>query len=291
MSTSTTHHDGEKTTAMASTPSAPTTRGPRRPRILAAALAAVAALLAGGIAWATSATAGSDHAVPPHALAGFGISVTPDASIGDTVTVSVSATAQDLYAYDLKLSFDPAVLSYVSAATDVSGSTYGLPSGDTVDVIHTKLGSSPAASGPVTLATVTFRAVGAGSTSVDVASLQQVSSSVTSTTTPDVAAETVRVTAKPVHTVVRLSMPKRARAHQRVTIVATVATTGTAQATVPPGRVRIAIGTRNRLVDLVHGKATLKIAAGKRGHRSVTAAYVPGPGFVASQAKKALTVR
>jgi hypothetical protein len=168
-----------------------------------AAAAVVAAVGIGAVAWGSSATAGggTPAAVAPHALAGFTISATqPQAIIGDSVTVTVSATAaDDLYAYDLELDYDPAVLAYVdqSGSTDLTGSTFvTAPTPGRVSVVHTKLGSSPSATGQVTLGTFTFTAISDGQSSVSVPSLVEVTSSDQSTTVPDVAATDVTIARK-----------------------------------------------------------------------------------------------
>lgn len=104
------------------------------------------------------------------ASVGGGFTVTPSDTalqIGDTVEVTVAAEGvSDLYAYDLGVSFDPSVLEFTDAVTDISGATYLDPDTGTVRVRHTKLGTSPAAEGSVTLATLTFTAIGEGSSTV-----------------------------------------------------------------------------------------------------------------------------
>lgn len=122
-----------------------------------------------------------------------------EVEIGDEVTVTVTAdAATDLYAYDLAVDFDPSVLEYVdgSATTDVSGATYedasDAATGE-VSLVHTKLGTSPAAGGATTLTTMTFRAVAEGSTDVSAASLDAATSDATVTTTTDLASAPVSV--------------------------------------------------------------------------------------------------
>ena len=97
----------------------------------------------------------------------------PEVEIGDEVTVTVTAeSADDLYAYDLDLGFDPEVLEYAGASgADAAVMPYSaVVDGDaaegSVSLVGTELGTSPAADGPVTIATLRFTAVGEGSTDV-----------------------------------------------------------------------------------------------------------------------------
>ena len=101
-------------------------------------------------------------------------------AVGDEVTVTVAASnVQDVFAYELALDFDPALLAYRadSAATDVSGSTYASVRGDDLVVLHTKLGTSPAAEGDVSLVSATFTARKAGTAALAVPSLRIVGTS------------------------------------------------------------------------------------------------------------------
>ena len=169
------------------------TRTPRTRR--AVWLAAAAALLAGGIV--------GPAAVGTASAATTSYRVTSSASqveLGKTVTVTVTADdVDDLYAYTLTLGYDPKVLSYVpgSATTPISGRTYASASGGALKVTHTKLGTSPAASGDVTLLKVTFTTVAVGSATVTGSSLVSVTSSNHSTTSTGLGSTTVRAVSKP----------------------------------------------------------------------------------------------
>jgi hypothetical protein len=169
---------------------------------------AVLALGLGAIAWIPQAGAEPETSVLARtvALKGYGITAsTQELVVGSEVTVKVTAeNVRDLYAYDLKLNYDPSVLKYVvdSATTDLTGSTYGLEDDGSVEVVHTKLGSSPAATGPVTLAEVRFTAVGVGIASVSATSLETVTTARETDTTTGVGAVPVQALAKaPVATV------------------------------------------------------------------------------------------
>lgn len=159
---------------------------------------AALALGLGAVAWIPNAMADPEVSVLAEAVAldGYGIEASAaEVVVGETVTVTVTAEdVADLYAYDLRLSYDPAVLDYVadSAATDLTGATYGLDGDGTLEVVHTKLGTSPAATGAVTLAEVSFTAVATGPASISATSLETVSTDRTTRTTTGVGAVPVR---------------------------------------------------------------------------------------------------
>jgi LPXTG-motif cell wall-anchored protein len=116
-------------------------------------------------------TGGLMFAAPPSATAApsaaaFSVTVS-DATVqvGETLDVTVSVTgAVDIYAYELALGFDPTVLEYVddSAQTPISGIGTATVVGSELQFVHTKLGTSPSAEGDLTLATLSFEAIGAG---------------------------------------------------------------------------------------------------------------------------------
>lgn len=153
---------------------------------------AVLALGLGALAWVPSAVAEPSTTVisEPVAREGYGIAVSADeVVVGEDVTVTITAQdVADLYAYDLSLTFDPAVLDYVdgSAGTDLTGETYGLEGDGTLEVVHTKLGTSPSATGPVTLASVTFTALNVGAAEVSATALETVTTGLVSATVSEV---------------------------------------------------------------------------------------------------------
>jgi hypothetical protein len=165
-----------------------TSRRIRRTIVTAAALSLLAAA-----ASVVSATA-EEIPEPSYTVAVSSTQV----SLGQTVQVTVTASdIQDLYAYDLTIEFDPASFVYLpgSAESGTSGVTVDDPSTAGVRVVHTKLGTSPAASGDVVvLATVTLRAKGTGVTAVDVSSLVSVATDKATTTVADVGSAGVTVT-------------------------------------------------------------------------------------------------
>ena len=164
-----------------------TSRRIRRTIVTAAALSLLAAA-----ASVVSATA-EEIPEPSYTVAVSSAQV----SLGQAVQVTVTASdIQDLYAYDLTIEFDPASFVFMpgSAESGTSGVTVDDPSPAGVRVVHTKLGTSPAASGDVVLATVSLRAKGTGVTTVDVSSLVSVATDKATTTVADVGSAGVTVT-------------------------------------------------------------------------------------------------
>ena len=165
----------------------------RTTRARRAVIAATLGLLAAG---ASMAVAIAEEAPQPS----YTLAVSsPEVTLGQPVEVTVSATdVQDLYAYDLTIEFDPAAFVYLpnSTVSGTSGVTVDYPSAGSVRVVHTKLGTSPAASGDVLLATVTLLAKGTGLTTVDAATLVSVSTDKTTTTATDVGSAEVTVTTR-----------------------------------------------------------------------------------------------
>jgi hypothetical protein len=120
----------------------------------------------------------------------------PTVKVGDTVEVTVAASnLADLYAYDLALRFDPRTFVYVngSAVAGTSGTTVANELRGSLRLVHTRLGTSPPASGDTTLATVTLRAIGARQTTVDATSLVSVAADLETTTTPGVGSAEITV--------------------------------------------------------------------------------------------------
>lgn len=144
-------------------------QNPRRPvRLLALAAAALAGL---GLAVGAAAPA-----VAAPAVASVSVSAPATASAGDTFAVTVTLTgATDVYGYESVLAFDPAVVAYVdgSAVVPAGGFDSVRTGTGTVDLVYTRLGTSPALSGDIVY-TLTFRATAAGSTAFAVRSLSLV---------------------------------------------------------------------------------------------------------------------
>jgi len=124
----------------------------------AATLTLAGAAVLGGAGAASAATTVGSYTVTASASS---------VEVGDTVSVTVAASGvTDLFAYELTVGFDPEVLEYVegSGTTDIPGfheAALG-PDGSSVVLTQTRLGTSPAAEGDLTLAILDFVAVGAG---------------------------------------------------------------------------------------------------------------------------------
>lgn len=135
---------------------------PSRPRMRSRAISALVALLAlfsGSIALAPAAAAA------PPTTGTVTLSSPTSVMAGDTVEVVAEApAATDLYAYSLTLDYDPAVVEFASAATSHPTDGYDSVSEDGISVTftHTRLGTSPALAGEVTLVTFTFTALAEG---------------------------------------------------------------------------------------------------------------------------------
>lgn len=145
------------------------------------------ALLAGALAVSPARAEGPSFAVSTSK---------PTVGVGEQVTVTVAAeNVQDVYAYELALDYDETRLAYVpdSASTDTTGSTYASLAGGDLSVLHTKLGTSPAASGDVTFVSATFTALRSGPAKVSVPALELVGAGGATTDVDDVAAASVTV--------------------------------------------------------------------------------------------------
>lgn len=169
---------------------------PRATRRLGVALTAALALL-GPVAAAAPAA----HAAPPTAALALSLS-SADVTAGDTfVATIIGSGVSDLYSYDLEIAFDPAL--FVPTGDEPTGPAGGFTSAvtdaDTVTVSHTRLGTSPGleSTGDLTLASVPFRAVAAGSSAVGVTSVRLVSSGGDVTTAVTVASVPLVIAAAP----------------------------------------------------------------------------------------------
>jgi hypothetical protein len=216
-------------------------------------------------------------------------------TVGDRVQVTVAAgSVEDLYAYSVDLGYDPALLAYVgdSATTAISGATYEKVSPGSVEVTHTKLGSSPATSGQdVSLVTATFTAVGSGSATVTAGDLASVTTAGTSTTTAVVGSTVIGVAAAPVvpapPAAPKVSTKTSLTAKDRTirpgrTLRTTVKVT--ARGTVPTGTLRYTYRGRTvrQRVPLVDGRATVTFRPTAAGRHTLRVTYVPTSGFTAS---------
>ncbi|MFT4264187.1 MAG: amidase family protein [Nocardioides sp.] len=215
---------------------------------------------------------------------------------GQTFSVTVDESADDLYAYDLSLGFDPSAVELVSTSTDggTTGSDSVTTGSGSVRLVHTKLGSSPGAEGDTLLVTATFKALKAGTAKVDVTSLTTVDSAGDPTTVVTPGGATVGITAFATTTTAHLAKSWK-RPGAKVNLAVAVASPAGA---VPTGTVLVKLGKRTYRATLVDGKAVLKVIAPRRAkgatgpkRRTVSVAYVPTTNFLASSDSVFLTVR
>lgn len=83
----------------------------------------------------------------------------------------------DMYAYDFELSYDQKILSFSKAETSITGlSVNPILSANTIRIAHTKIGESSGEKGDVELSAITFKRIGAGTTSIKLSSMKLVDS-------------------------------------------------------------------------------------------------------------------
>lgn len=132
------------------------------PRALARALAAGAGL-------AFVATCAASPALAAPTAASLTLTAPATAQVGDALdlTIDVAGTT-DVYAYEVTLTHDPALLTYVDATTTApEGGFDSVTSADgTVTVVHTRLGTSPALEGDLPVGTVALTAAAAGTATI-----------------------------------------------------------------------------------------------------------------------------
>ncbi|MDD7945834.1 hypothetical protein PUW79_14420 [Microbacterium sp. NE2HP2] len=174
---------------------------PARPSItLAPALAGVVALTA------ALAAAPAAVAAPPTATFAIGVAATATATEGDRIDVVLTATdVVDLYAYDLDVSVPGALLDYVddSATGPDGGFTAARETASgTITVTHSRLGTSPGLASdpgaPLTLATLSFTAEGAGAAEIALPSVRLVGGTGETATATDAATTDITIAALPV---------------------------------------------------------------------------------------------
>lgn len=149
-----------------------TTRRLVRPRTALATGALAVGLVALGSAPALAAPA----PIAPGVTAAS-ITAPAAATVGDVVDASVVLTGtSDVYAYELVVEYDPAVLDYVDgSATAPDGGFDAVDEQDgTLTVTHTRLGTSPELAGDLAV-DLQFAAIGAGDGTLDLASVTLVS--------------------------------------------------------------------------------------------------------------------
>ncbi|MTE23004.1 cohesin domain-containing protein [Microbacterium sp. ZXX196] len=141
------------------------------PRGRLAPALAIGALVAGSVAVAPAA-----YAAAPD-ITGLAVSAVSSAEIGEEVAVDVTGDATDLFAYEITVDFDPALLDYVGATWPDGGVGVVDETSGEVTVSYTRLGTSPGLEGEgLTLASLQFETLAAGEAAVTVSGATAVSS-------------------------------------------------------------------------------------------------------------------
>lgn len=166
----------------------------RRPGRALALLVAAGALFASGVALAPAASA-----APPTAGEAT-IDAPADGTVGDPVVVSVAlAGAVDVFAFDLAVAYDPALLAFDEAATTFPAGGFDAVDGEpgALEITHTRLGTSPGLSGDITLVTLHFTARASGSATVTLTAATLVSSTTETTLLEEPLVATTVIAAAP----------------------------------------------------------------------------------------------
>jgi len=156
-----------------------TTRRLVRPRTALA----TGALAVGLVALGSTAALAAPAPIAP-GITSAAITAPAAATVGDTVDATVALTGtSDVYAYELVVEYDPAVLDYVDdSATAPEGGFDPVDEADgTLTVTHTRLGTSPSLAGDLSVG-LRFTAIGAGDGTLDLASVELVGSTGLTTT-------------------------------------------------------------------------------------------------------------
>ncbi|MDQ6421439.1 S-layer homology domain-containing protein [Paenibacillus sp. LHD-117] len=104
-------------------------------------------------------------------------------TVNQTFQVKVNGTKlNDLYAYEINLTYDSKRLKFVSSDSGSTGFTVEpILKGNTIQLAHTQIGNTAGKNGNATLATLTFRAVAMDSALISLSSLKLVNSKLEST--------------------------------------------------------------------------------------------------------------
>jgi hypothetical protein len=125
------------------------------------------------------------------------LTAAPAATVGDVVDVGVGLIgAADVFAYEVTISFDPALFSYVDGSVTAPAGGFDTVTEATgsVTLIHTRLGSSPPLAGDIALS-LQLTAIGSGSASVTAVSITLVDPEGATATQADAGTATVAIEA------------------------------------------------------------------------------------------------
>lgn len=103
-------------------------------------------------------------------VADIGVTAPASADAGATFDVVIDAdAADDVYAYEIEIAYDAALLAPADEPILPGGGFDDLQVADgSVTVVHTRLGSSPALAGDISLAEIAFDALAAGDAAIQV---------------------------------------------------------------------------------------------------------------------------
>lgn len=208
---------------------------------------------------------------------------------GDTVKVTVSQSAADLYAYRATVGYDTRELALVGTSSGTTGKDTVSRSRGGVTVTHTKLGTSPSAEGETGLVTLTFKALHAGSAKVALTSLTTVSGAGVVAKVPVKGASVVVPVAGTPTTVSAKASVSSSHGTTRAVVDATV--TGP-RGVVPSGYAEAVVD--GRVVDreaLRRGRATLTVTLKGSGSKTVVVRYLGTGDLAASQTSVTVKVR
>ncbi|MCS4276523.1 hypothetical protein M2390_001705 [Mycetocola sp. BIGb0189] len=127
------------------------------------------------------------------------VTITAPASVtaGEAVPVTLHLTGvSDTFALQATLAADPTLLRYTESSVSgpEGGFTSATPSATGIDIVHTRLGGSPALNGEITL-TLSFTATGSGTTALALTALSLVDGAGAETAGTSLPQTTIRVIA------------------------------------------------------------------------------------------------
>lgn len=115
--------------------------------------------------------------------AAFSLTLSEDKlDAGDEVIVTIKGkNLQDMYAYEVNVSFDESQLKFQSAKSAIAGfSVPAIQKKNSLQFASTKMGNVPGESGEVMLCTLTFEAIGGGKASIELTDVKLVNSQIVS---------------------------------------------------------------------------------------------------------------
>lgn len=130
------------------------------------------------LAWSAAANTAVSAATTAFQLAADKTEVRP----GDTFTISLSGSnLQDLYAYEAVLDYDPQAVEWTDSQAELQGFPVApIRNGGSLTLAFTKSGDEPGEDGSAALHTLTFKALAAGRTTIQLASVRTIDSQLAS---------------------------------------------------------------------------------------------------------------